>query len=324
MTELENFSSEEINQNQLLDLLEELQTENERYQTQIQQLSSEKQELVSTVQQQKKKIAEQAELIEKLNESDKELLQSRKNLREAEQRLKEAENFQDKAEWKAAAAERKLQQAERESYEARLEKQRLQQIIDSSVKNRAEQIDREKTAKLEIESEKHFIQVGSVTVALSAYCVIMTALWLSDRWETVKTVPQWFVNRLENIKAIWGGVVSIYEWAYKLLQPHMAEFLAKAIPIVVMIAIVGAIGYFVAFKGIVLLADKWGEPWRHYEYQRKKLLKVSMTIAIVTVSIPLAVFLAEITKNALNVFSWWLIFAVALNAIYHAATYKRY
>lgn len=245
-------------------------------------------------------------------------------MREAERRTREAEASQDEAERKAKVAERKLQQAEKEISEARTEKQHLQAIIDSSVKSRAEQIDREKTAKLKDESEKHFVQVGSVTVALAGYCVIMTVLWLSDRWDTVKTVPQWFVNRWENIKAIWGGVVSIYEWAYKLLQPHMAEFLAKAIPIMVMIAIVGAIGYFVAFKGIVLLADKWDELWRHYEYQSKKLLKVSMTIAIVTVSIPLAVFLAEITKNALNVFSWWLIFVLALNAIYHAVTYKRY
>lgn len=324
MTESENFSSEEINQNQLLNLLEELQTENERYQTQIQQLLSEKQELTSVIVELRNRVAQQQEQIEKLNESDKELLQSRKNLSEAERRTREAEVSQDEAERKAAAAERKLQQAEREINEARTEKQHLQEIIDSSVKNRAEQIDREKTAMLKNESEKHFVQVGSVTVALAGYCLIMTALWLSDRWETVKTVPQWFVNRWENIKAIWGGVVSIYEWAYKLLQPHMAEFLAKAIPIVVMIAIVGVIGYFVIFKGIALLADKWDELWRHYEYQSKKLLKVSMTIAIVTVSIPLAVFLAEITKNALNVFSWWLIFALALNVIYHTVTYKRY
>ena len=74
MSELETYSDEE----QLLNLLEELQTENEQLHQQVDLLkkqqtspnSSQVQEMVSLIAQQKKRIAEQSELIEKLNESD--------------------------------------------------------------------------------------------------------------------------------------------------------------------------------------------------------------------------------------------------------------
>lgn len=74
MSELETYSDEE----QLLNLLEELQTENEQLHQQVDLLkkqqtspnSSQVQEMVSLIAQQKKRIVEQSELIEKLNESD--------------------------------------------------------------------------------------------------------------------------------------------------------------------------------------------------------------------------------------------------------------
>lgn len=229
--------------------------------------------------------------------------------------MKEAEVLKDRA-------ETAMQQARSESYEANAKSKQFQQKIDEGVKREAERIEREKEQAVKRENIDHFAKVGSLTVALSFYCVIMTAIWLVDRWEIVKTVPQWFVNRWGNLQTLWGGIVSVHSWAYKLLQPHMSDFIAKAIPFVVLLAIVALIGYFGVWKGFWFLQEKWSNLWSHYEYQDKKLLKVSITVAIITVSIPLAVFVVGI--GSLNVFSWWLIFSIVLNVAYHAITYKRW
>lgn len=323
MTELENSSNEE----KLLSLVEELQTENEQlqnqaeqYQTKIQQSSSEKQELKSLIAEQQKRIAEQKEKIAMLNESDKELLKSKQLLRESEQKLLESQGRMKEALTLKDRAETAMQQAKSESYEARAKSKQLQQKIDEGVKREAERIEREKEQAIKKENINHFAKVGSLTVALSLYCFVMTAIWLVDRWEIVKTVPQWFVNRWENIQTLWGGIVSVHSWAYKLLQPHMNDFIAKAIPFVVLLAIVALIGYFGVWKGLRFLKEKWSDLWRGYDYQNQTLLKVSTTIAIVTVSVPLAIFIAGF--GGLNVVSWWLIFSIGLNVAYHAITYN--
>lgn len=271
---------------------------------------------------QQKRIAEQKEQIEKLNESDKELLKSKQLLRESEQkllesqrRMKEALNLKDKAE-----AER--QQARNESIQVKAKSAELQKIIDAGIKKEAQRIEREKAQALKRESIDHFVKVGSLTVGLSIYCVIMTAIWLVDRWEIIKTVPQWFVNRWGNLQTLWGGIVFGHSWAYKLLEPHMSDFIAKAISFIVLLAIVALIGYFGVWRGFWFLQEKWSNLWSHYEYQDKKLLKVSSTIAIITVSIPLAVFVVGF--GSINVFSWWLIFSIVLNVGYHAITYERW
>lgn len=229
--------------------------------------------------------------------------------------MKEAEALRDKA-------SRELEQAVNKNYYAEKKSNELQKIIDEGIKKEAERIEREKDQAVKRENLGHFAKVGSLTVALSLYCFIMTAIWLVDRWEIVKTVPQWFVNRWGNLQTMWGGIVSVHSWAYKLLQPHMSDFIAKAIPFIVLLAVVALIGYFGVWNGFWFLQEKWSDLWLHYEYQDKKLLKASVTVAIITVSIPLAVFVVGI--GSLNVFSWWLIFSIILNVAYHAITYKRW
>lgn len=214
-------------------------------------------------------------------------------------------------------------EAEKEKTKAQELNKELQLKINLGIQREAERIEKEKTQAVKKETTSHFAKVGSLTVALAFYCVVMTAIWLVDRWEILKTVPQWFINRWENIQFLWSGIVSVHSWAYKLLQPHMNDFIAKAIPFILMLAIVAIIGYFGAWKGFCFLKEKWSDLWRNYEFQNQTLLKVSTTIAIVTVSIPLAVLVAS-KSSLMNVLSWWLIFSVGLNVVYHAITYKRW
>lgn len=220
-------------------------------------------------------------------------------------------------------AEEERQQARKESSQARAKSEQLQQRINEGVKREAARMEKEKKQAVKRESLGNLAKVGSLTAALALYCFIMTVIWLADRWNIVKTVPQWLVNRWDDIKAIWDWIVSAHEWAYKLLQPHMSDFIAKAIPFTLILAIAALIAYFGVYKGFCYLLEQWGKLWTHYEYRQEKLLKASVTVAILTVSMPLAVATAD-GVGSLNVLSWWLIYSIALNVVYHAVTYKQW
>lgn len=193
--------------------------------------------------------------------------------------------------------------------------------IEEGIQREAKLLEIEKSRTIKSNNIQHYSTVGSFTVAISLYCLIITILWLKDHFEPLKAVPEWFTSRKENIKAIWNCIVGIHEWGSKLLEPHMNGLLAKAIPFIIMIAIAVTVAYFVIYKGFMCLLDNWNSLWSYYEYKSQKLLKASVTVAIITVSIPLSILVVELIPS-LNIISWWLILSVGLNLIYHIVTYN--
>ncbi len=199
-------------------------------------------------------------------------------------------------------------------------KNMLQARIKDGIEREKNRLETEQRQAIRSNNRAHYFKVGTFTIALSFYCLVITILWLVDHAEPLATVPQWFSSRGENLKAIWNGIGTIYTWAYKLLEAHMNDLIAKGIPIILLLLLVGVIGYFVVWKGFWLLMEKWERLWDHYEYSSKKELKVSITVAIITVSIPLAILLVGVIPW--NVVSIWLILSVGLNVLYHAITYR--
>lgn len=298
-----------------LELIEQQSQIIEKYKEQISELSSTNSTLMSELQTRSEKIKSLNEQIEKLAESDKELKHSRELLRESEQKLQESQRLQ-------SIAEASRDKATREMNEAVSMKNMLQTKINDGIEREKNRLEKEKEKTIKSNNLNHYSKVGSLTVALSLYCLIMTILWLIDHSEPLKTIPKWFSNRGENLKAIWNGIVAIHTLVYKLLEPHMNDFIAKAIPFILLLALVGAFGYFVLWKGFWALLEKWSDLWSHYDYKSQKLLKASITVAIITVSIPLAILLVEVIPLSLNVLSWWLILSIGLNVGYHAITYR--
>ena len=313
MTESENYSNEE----KLLSLVEELQTESEAQLTQIQKLSSEKQELALIVQQQKKKIAEQAERIEMLNESDNELKRSEQKLKESEQRLKESQKREKEAEVLKWNARKKLEEANEI-----IAKQ--ENIIEAKVESEKERITSVNAQKLKEEATKAKALNSTTTYVLSVYSAVLTLVWLKDHWGVIKTLPEWFTNRIENIKTLWGGILFIYQWGHNLLPNTWAEWVRVALPVVIMATLVGTFGYFILYKALVCRFKALLDNIRSkYRYRGETLLKGSMSVAICVISLFVSVFIVELwASQKMNFVSWWLILSVGINGIYHYRGYK--
>lgn len=202
-------------------------------------------------------------------------------------------------------------------------KNMLQKKINDSVEIEKKRLEREKTRIINSHNIDHYTKVGSLTMALFVYCLIMTMLWLKDHNAPLKTIPEWFSARGENIQAIWNIIVDGYTGLYRLLEPHINDFIAQGISLVIVLSIIALVAYYGVWKGYIILKEKWETLWRHYDYQSKKLLKVSVTVSIITVSVPLAIFMVEAVPG-LNIVSWWLILSIGLNGAYHTITYKEW
>ena len=81
-------------------------------------------------------------------------------------------------------------------------KNMLQAKINDGIEREKNRLEKEKEKTIKSNNINHYSKVGSLTVALSLYCFIMTILWLIEHSEPLKTIPKWFSSRGENIKAI--------------------------------------------------------------------------------------------------------------------------
>lgn len=302
MTELENYSNEE----QLLSLLEELQTENEAQAQEIQRLSSDRQELKLIVQQQGKKIAEQAEQIERLNGSDLQM-------KESEQKLKEAEKIKKNAEETISACNQTIMkyQAKERNLDQRKEKE-----IKTRVTIAKNQIKNEYLAK----SDRVVKFSSSAICILGIYAFIITAVWLENHNSIVgNDILKWFNSLFTGIHSIANDIGKFYNSCYGQINGFVGSFWAWVILFIIS-AVFLAVGVFGAFKGCVLIKEKWKELWQHYEYRRNKGFNAGMTVALCVVSVSVAVLFAELTT--VNMITLWLIFSIIFNVIYHYFAYK--
>ena len=294
--------------------IEELQVENEKLWDQIEQEreqnSSDQLELQSLIADQQKRIAEQKEQIVNLNNSDIELRHSKAMLEESERNFSEIRR-------REIEAETLTQNAKRDLEKAKAKEKALPNEVNKRVRESATRIREEK----EREKREYSVKLGAVSMGLAVYCLIITGLWLIDNGAVLKTTPAWFVNRWRDLQALWGGITSIHEWGSNLLEAHINSFFANAIPFVVILILVVLIGLLI-LRGVSLAMKRWHELWSNYEDKGKKLFIGSITLALVAISVPLAVIVANLIAT-INVVSWWLLIASGLNVVYHYITCKR-
>lgn len=317
MNEYESYESE---QEQLLTLMEQIQTQNEKLKAQqteqsakIQKLLSDKRELELTVQQQGKKIAEQAEQIEKLNESDKQLSEANRKLKEAEQKLKEAEKIKRNADETVSACNKTIlkYQAKERNLDQQKEKEIKERITIAKNQIRNEYVTK---------SDRVIKFASSAISVLGIYAFIITAVWLENHKATIgNDMLKWFNSLFWGISSIANSIGNFYNGCYGQIKGSIGDFWTWVV-LFIFSAVLCLVGGFGAFKGCVLIKEKWKELWQHYEYRRNKGFNAGMTVALCVVSVSVAVLFAELT--AVNTITLWLIFSIIFNVCYHCFAYK--
>ncbi len=217
-------------------------------------------------------------------------------------------------------AESSRDKAEKELREAKAMKNNVNLKIVETVNKEKKKIVEETERTIRRNKLENLGTVGSLTVGVMIYCVIITFLWLVDHSEPLKTIPKWFISRGENIKAIWNGINNIYLGVYNLIQPHINDLLAKGISFIIALAVVCVVGYFL-IKILYSICSDISSIYNDYD-KHSKLLKYSGTVSIMTVSIPLAMMLVELFPNSINIVSWWIVTSFILTIAYFKITFK--
>ena len=220
------------------------------------------------------------------------------------------------------SAEESSDRARRESSNAAALQENAKKYIENGIAVEKRRLDQQTEEILKSKKTLLYGQISFYMIGLSFYCFVITMLWITNYTEVLITIPDWFINRFENLASIGNGLISIHSWAYNLLIPHMSKLIAKAIPFIIIVVIMGAIAYFGILQGLCWVMVKWHDLWNHYYYAHQKTLKTCVTISIIIASIPLAIFLTDLFQYSITVISWWLILSILLNVLYHKLTYK--
>lgn len=293
--------SKNYSQEDLLQLLEDLQQENED----LRQANTEKEQTLQYL----------TERIETLSESDKQLQSARQHLKKSEENLQEARAEAEAMTARAYKAEQSEARAKQLLAEAREKDAKAESHISSRVSSARAQIERENAQKLQEATVKARVLNSSLAPALALYSVILTLIWAIGKKEVIETLPQWFVNRWENIKTIAAAIktafLAVHDWT-----PETWAAFPRYIPsILICTGIV--IGLFFLVRAAVRRFTAWNKDiWDNYRDKTEKRLKWAYTVAICLISFLLSVILAQHTP--LLWFSWYLIISIPLNLIYHA------
>lgn len=322
MNESENLWSEDS----LLKLSEDLQEENEQYrlllaqkENQIQTHLSDVQKLKSQIHSMQSTIAEQGQEIQKLNahiarlaESDLVLVENEKLKKENQQVLKENE----KAQKVFAEAMTKTEDAKRILAEAKA----LNDTFDRRVWEKTSRIKQNMEAdmkdKLQTALHKQTVTLSIWTWAFCFICMIQTGYILFVNKDVACTIPRWFENRWENGCGIAEMIVGLYQWCYGYLSDYMHPYVAIGVMVLVSVGIMA--GGFLLFRNVYdRISDKWYDRWRYYEVTGMKSLRKAVSVALCIVSVTFALIAERYIPVDINVVSWWLIFSVGLNLLYH-------
>ena len=315
MTESENYYSEAEVQ-ELIKELEQSIEDRENLQSENSELFSEVSTLKSELQKRSQKIVSLNEEIEKLSNSDLELKQAEKLLSDSEQNRRESERKLQKAEDMVRASSCRLQEAEEKNEKA-------EEHIRARVEKKAEQIKRENAQKLREETERAKAIYSYPTYALGAFSLV-TVFYAIDMWHVLKTVPQWFVNRWENIKTIAGAVRTAYLWMHDFVPASWTEIARHAIPIIIF----GLIAYFGFYKGLhkglICRFKAWNKKkWEDYARHDETRQKYAFTAFWCAFSLLLSVCICDVWKKCpLNVLSIYLILSIACYVLYHTRERK--
>ena len=333
--ESNNYENE---QEELILLMEQMQTTNERLQaelkelqqkysrlqqqssqqeTQIQTLLSDKQKLSEQVRKQMLQVAQQAELIEKLNESDKQLSEANRKLKDAEQRKKESDSQLKEARNLYSAANQREAQLKKE-------KAQLLESIDKSAEERARQL----VYPIRNEYENKQRRVNKFTVAaisiLMIYSMCVTGAWISDHTGVFvgqTGIANFFVSFGNGFVSVLSGIRYLLDSAVNALQSSTGDLISRLI-VYGLFAVLGLTGAFLGiWKGIPKLKKNFGKIIRTYERNGVAGYKKAMTVSLCVIALCFSILLAEYAL--VNVIGVWMLMSVGLNLTYHFATYDR-
>ena len=322
MNESENL----WNADSLLKLSEDLQAENEQYRSllaqkenQIQMHLSDVQKLKSQICSMQSTIAEQGQEIQSLNahiarlaESDLVLEKNRK-LEKENQRL-QAENV--KAQNTFREAEKKTGDAKRILAEAKA----INDTFNRRVKEKTGRIKRnmeiDMKGKLRAALQKQTVTLRIWIWAFCFICIIQTGYILFMNKDITYTIPQWFVNRWRNGVDIAEMIAGLYQMGYGYFTSYMHPYVVIGVLFLISAGIVA--GVFWVFRNVFdRISDKWHDRWQYYEVTGVKELRKAVSVALCVISITLAIIARINIPADINVVSWWSIFSVGLNFLYH-------
>ena len=329
MNESENLWSEDS----LLKLSEDLQEENEQYrlllaqkENQIQTHLSDVQKLKSQIHSMQSTIAEQGQEIQKLNahiarlaESDLVLVENEKLKKENQQVLKENE----KAQKVFAEAMTKTEDAKRILAEAKALNDTFDRRVWEKTSRIKQNMEADMKEKLQAALHKQTVTLSIWTWAFCFICIIQTGYILFVNKDVACTIPQWFVNRWKNVVDMAEVIAGLYQWFYGYLADYMHPYVAIGVMILVSVGIIA--GGFLLFRNVYdRISEKWHDRWQYYEVYGEICLRKAVSVALCIVSVTLALIAGKYIPLDINVVSWWLVFSIGLNLMYHSCCKSGY
>ena len=308
--ELPTYSPEEVEQ--LITLVEELQTENENFRVihnqkekQIQTLSSEKRKLSEMVQSQALQIQQQAELIEKLNASDlqlKKLNEREKELNEQEKQRKRREkqvtNTAYEAEQRAIAAENRAEQREREAKTAKEEADKLKRNQKLLIKNETEK-------EVEIFRNK-YAGIAVIVIMYSFIATVLTGLKservIADCKKSASLIVTFFKNLVTFMLNVMSTISGISD---NISQPIVSNIVYALLILIFAIIFVGIIITIFYFSGKWLVSV-----YSEYCWNEITLLEILSSLAILVWEaelMPLNIVLLLILSHIVYIIVCWYI-----------------
>lgn len=329
MNESENLKKDD----DLLSLLEDLQTENEDYRHQIIRLENQiqthlldRQKLKSQIQSMQSTIAEQGQEIQKLNEhiarlaeSDLVLVENTKLKEEIQQVRKESKNVQrifEEAEKKTENANATLEKAKK--LEADFSKH-----LSDEAKQIREQAKSDMQIQLQEELQTQTATLGIWTWAIAFISIIQTCYILYVNKDITATIPDWFLNRGRDVMNVANWICKMYGWCYDYMAKYVHAYIAVAIIILVSVGIVTGILVLVRFA-FDKISERWDDRWQYYKNTGVAELRKAVSVALCVISITLSVLAVSWIPADINVIGWWIILSVGLNFLYHVSCKSGY
>ena len=332
MNESGNYESE---QEELIILMEQIQTTNERLQaelkglqqkysrlqqqssqqeTQIQMLLSDKQKLSEQVQKQMLQIQELQSSNQKLQSQVQKLTDKNKQLSEDNRKLKE---IGDQLEEERRGANQREAQLKRKNAQ-------LLESIDKSAEEKAKRM----VQSIRDEYENKQKRVNKFAVAtiwiLMVYSICVTGAWISDHISVFAGrtgVGNFFVSVGNGFMVMCDGVGYFLNCAVSTLQGATGNFAARGI-VYTSFAVAGLLAAFLGvWKGIPKLKEKFRKILNTYRQNGVVGYKKAMTVSLCVIALCFAILLAE--YSMVNVIGVWLLMSIGFNLTYHYVTYER-
>ncbi|OJG17122.1 hypothetical protein RU97_GL000676 [Enterococcus canis] len=113
--------------------------------------------------------------------------------------------------------EAQVSKVEQEKNEVKLElakakekKQEAEAYIAERVASAKKEIQIQSNQSLKKAEQEIRTRNSLTSYAIGGYAFILTLVWAVNQWTVIKTFPQWFLNRWENIKTVWQVIQAFF------------------------------------------------------------------------------------------------------------------